>query len=74
MTEVRVEACLLGRQSVGRVKLEQRFQELTSSLFQSGNDLSIRALPLGESGFIVGEGGHTGPDFFTRGTKDAAIR
>lgn len=55
VAEIRVKASLLGRESMGRVILEQRLQELASSLFQSRDNLSIRTLPLRESGFVIRE-------------------
>lgn len=55
VAEIRVRTGLLGGESVCRVILEQRLQELTTSLFQPRNNLNIGALPLGEGGLVIGE-------------------
>lgn len=68
--EVWMHAGLLGGQSVSRIVFEKSLQQCQAVLLQARDDGSIGALPLGESGLVIGERGDAGPFHFIGGAED----
>lgn len=69
--EVRVHACLLGRDTPGWIVLQQGIKQIQSVLFETGDQSPCRfTLPLGEGRLEIGERSDTGPNGFVGGTKE----
>lgn len=71
MLEVRMHACLLGRDTAGRIVLQQGIKKVQSVFLESGDQSTCGfTLPLGEGCLEIRERRDTRPDRFVGSTKE----